>query len=265
MSAQNSLEDTLQGAWEEFGATAESPALVVVVSQPSELARAAEQHWYRIPLARAPKRIAAEVLAFYLTGSFPPEERWSVRWIAPVRGYRISTRRELIPEEFDHPRASELYYKISLGALRPLPRPIPSLRLRRITFIPTTVRRLYEAEEINDLWIKSSAQEKLWAALKQAYLDAERQFPLQDALPQYVADFALFCRSGRIAVIVSDEPDEDAGCRENLTPAQDYLLAVGGWTPVRVNCAEIEQEPVEWAGRLAGLAASLGGLLPRAG
>ncbi len=254
-------EDRVQETWEELGATGESPALVVVVSQPSDLARAEREHWYRIPLARAPKRIAAELLAFYLTGSFPPEERWSVRWIAPVHGYTIATRQELIPEEPNHPRAAELYFKITLGALRPLPRPIRSLRLRRITFIPTTLRRLYEAEEINDLWIKSSAQEKLWAALKQSQLEAERQYPLQDALPQYVADFALFCRSGRIAVIVSDEPEEETGCREHLTPAQEYLLAGGGWTPVRVSCAEIEQEPMTWAGRLARLAADLGGLL----
>ena len=117
-----------------------------------------------------------------------------MRWLAPVRGYRTAARRELIPAEPNHPRADERYHRIDLGTLEPLPRPIPSRRLRRITFIPTTLARLLEADEINDLWIKSSAQERLWAALKQADIEAERQYPLREDLPQYVADFALLCR-----------------------------------------------------------------------
>ena len=178
---------------EATGGPADSPVLVVVLNDAADLGRVRQAGWYRIPLARAPRRIAADFLAFYQTAAFPPAERWSVRWLAPVRGYKIAPRRELIPDEPDHPRADQHYYKITLGGLTPLPRPVPSRRLRRITFIPTTLARLLQAEEINDLWIKSSAQERLWAALKQADLDAvaERQYPLREDLPQYVADFAL--------------------------------------------------------------------------
>jgi hypothetical protein len=172
-----------------------------------------------------------------------------VRWLAPVRGYRIASRRELIPDEPDHPRADQHYYKITVGALEPLPRPVPSRRLRRITFIPTTLARLMQAEEINDLWIKSSAQERLWAALKQADLDAERQYPLHEELPQYVADFALFGPAGRIAVLVTDEPRAEAGLRD--APPPDYLAAAGAWIVVRVTMAELEYDAPAWAARLA--------------
>ncbi len=180
-----------------------------------------------------------------------------MRWFAAVRGYRIASRRELIPTEPDHPRADALYYKIMVGALEALPRPVPSRRLRRITFIPTTLSRLLQAQEINDLWIKSSAQERLWAALQQANLEAERQYPLQDDLPQYVADFALFCRDGRIAVLVTDEPQAEGELREAF-PA-DYLLAANAWHVVRVAMAELEHAPVAWADHLAHLVARLGG------
>lgn len=237
---------------------AESPVLVVVVNHPADLARAREQGWYRIPLDRAPRRIAAEYLAFYQTAAFPPQERWAVRWLAPVHGYRIASRRELIPEEPDHPRADCRYYQVKLGALEPLPRPIPSRRLRRITFIPTTLARLHTAEEINDLWIKSSAQERLWAALKQADVEAERQYPLREDLPGYVADFALLCRGGRVALIVEDEPAGEGEVRE--PPAADYLLAAGGWLPLRVTCAELEADAIGWAARLARLIEELGGV-----
>jgi len=227
----------------------DSPVLVTVVNDPADLARARQAGWYRIPLDRAPRRVAADYLAFYQTAAFPPEERWSVRWFAPVRGYKIAPRRELIPDEPDHPRADQHYYKVTLGALAPLPRPVPSRRLRRITFIPTTLARLLQAEEINDLWIKSSAQERLWAALKQADLEAERQYPLHEALPQYVADFALFGPAGRVAVLVTDEPRAETELRD--APPPDYLLAAGEWIVVRVTMAELAADPGGWAARLA--------------
>ncbi|MCX7671366.1 MAG: hypothetical protein N2439_15020 [Anaerolineae bacterium] len=235
----------------------DSPVLVVVINDPADLARAREEGWYRIPLDRAPRRIAADYLAFYQTAAFPATERWAVRWFAPVRGYRIASRRELIPTEPAHPRADALYYKVMLGALEPLPRPVPSRRLRRITFIPTTLARLLQAQEINDLWIKSSAQERLWAALKQADLETERQYPLQNDLPQYVADFALFCRDGRIAVLVTDEPPAADELRE-ASPA-DYLLAANAWRVVRVTRAELETAAAAWAAHLARLVSQLGG------
>lgn len=233
----------------------DSPVLVVVLNDEADLGRVRQAGWYRIPLARAPRRVAADYLAFYQTAAFPPEQRWSVRWLAPVRGYRIASRRELIPDEPDHPRADQRYYKVTLGALEPLPRPVPSRRLRRITFIPTTLERLMQAEEINDLWIKSSAQERLWAALKQADLEIERQYPLHDELPQYVADFAVFCRDGRIAVLVTDEPRAEGELRE--APPPDYLLAAGDWSVMRVTMAELAADAPAWAERLASQATRL--------
>ena len=236
----------------------DGPALVVVVNSRDDLDRARNEGWYRIPLARAPKRVAAEHLAFYLTGAFPPAERWTVRWFGAVRGYHIVARRDLIPEEPTHPRADDRYYKVTLGPLTALPRPIPSRRLRRITFIPTTLARLQQAEEINDLWIKSSAQERLWAALKAADLDAERQYPLREDLPQYVADFAIFCRAGRVALIIDDEPGSDSEFRES--PSPEYLLAAGDWTALRATRAALLTDLAGWIHRLAGLADQLGGL-----
>jgi hypothetical protein len=236
----------------------EAPVLVVVLNDPADLARARDLGWYRIPLARAPQRVAADYLAFYQTGAFPPNERWAVRWLAPVHGYRITARRELIPAEPDHPRADDRYYRVELGPVEPLARAVPSRQLRRITFIPTTLARLLEAREINDLWIKSSAQERLWAALKQADVEAERQYPLRDDLPQYVADFALLCRQGKIAVIVEDEPRRENELHE--APPPDYLLASGEWTALRVRMADLVADPEGWTTRLATLASTLDGI-----
>ena len=167
-----------------FDAPGDAPVMVAVVNHPDDLARAREQGWYRIPFARAPNRIGADFLAFYQTGAFPPDERWAVRFVAPVRGYRLATRGELIPEQPDHPQRTR-YHRVEIGPLWPLPNPIPSLRLRRITFIRTTLDKLLTAREINDLWLRSPFRDRLWEAIRQAELaDAvEFEHPLIDDLP----------------------------------------------------------------------------------
>ena len=132
---------------------ADEAVLVVLVNNLEDWRRVREEHWYRIPLARAPQRFAAHYLAFYHTRVFA-DRRWTIHSYAPIRRYAVVPRRELLPLEGDHPRADDLYYRIALGPLRELPQPIPSHKLRRVTFIRTTLPRLYRAREINDLWLR---------------------------------------------------------------------------------------------------------------
>ncbi len=148
-----------------LGAEEPQRVLVVIVNNRRDWELVRREGWYRIPLARAPRQVAADYLAFYQTAVFG-DEKWAVNYYAPVRRYRVVTRRELLPDEADHPRANERYFKVELGPVQPLPRPIPSRRLRRITFIPTTLERLLNAEEINDLWIGHTTEEHLWAAFQ---------------------------------------------------------------------------------------------------
>lgn len=125
--------------------------LVVIVPRPIDLKAVREQGWYRIPLARAPRGIQAEYLAFYLTARFGVE-RWSVRSIAAVRSVNITTRAMLLPDEPHHPRANERYYRFALGPLQSLPMPVPSRKLRRISFIATTAGQLLRASDVAELW-----------------------------------------------------------------------------------------------------------------
>jgi hypothetical protein len=137
--------------------------LVVVVPTAADWERICAEHWYRIPLRRAPKRIGAEYLAFYHPKALG-ERAWSIAYYAPVLGVAIVTRRELLPAEADHPRAGDLYYRYELGAPQALQPPIPSHKLRRVTFIMTTLSRLLAAREIQDLWLRDSTQQRLGRA-----------------------------------------------------------------------------------------------------
>jgi hypothetical protein len=113
---------------------ASSLVLVAVITHPRDLEIARVLGWYRIPLKSAPKVVAVDYLAFYQTAGFSEEDRWRVQYFAEVRGHELTTRRELIRDEPDHPRAGEEYYKIQIGPLQALPGPIHAGRWRRITF-----------------------------------------------------------------------------------------------------------------------------------
>jgi hypothetical protein len=139
--------------------------LVAVINNPRDFEIARTAGWYRIPVNRAPKQVGADLLAFYLTGRFPPELRHRVTYYAPILAYRLARRAALLPDEADHPRAQERYFKIEIGPLRALDRPVVSAKLRRITFISTTMAQLLNAREIRELWIKPSVQETLWREL----------------------------------------------------------------------------------------------------
>lgn len=130
---------------------AEARALVCVVTHPADLARAREEGWYRVPVRRAPRGLAAELLAFYQTAAFGAE-RWAVRYVAPVLRVDLAARRELLPDEPGHPRADERYYRFALGPLEPLPMAVPARRLRRVTFIATTLGQLLRARDVAELW-----------------------------------------------------------------------------------------------------------------
>jgi hypothetical protein len=147
--------------------------LVAVMNNMRDLTIARTQRWYRIPVRRAPRRVGADYLAFYQTGAFPPAERHRISLYAPIYAYRLVTRIELLPEEQDHPRATERYFKLEIGQLLHLERPVPSAKLRRVTFISTTLDKLLDAREINDLWDKGRDQSALWHALEEKHTNTE--------------------------------------------------------------------------------------------
>ena len=128
----------------------DSRVLICLINDPRDLEIARWDHWYRIPVKHAPADYLADYLAFYLTADFG-DEKWAIHEYAAVRGHELVRRADLFPEQHAHPRADDLYYKMQLGSLERLPRPILSLKWRRVSFIQTTGDRFIHALEINEL------------------------------------------------------------------------------------------------------------------
>ncbi len=198
--------------------------LVVVVNNAEDLRRAAAEGWYRIPQRRAPQRIGADYLAFYQTGAFgDQEEAATVTWFAATRRYRLVTRRELIPGEPDHPRADDYYYRIDLGPLQRLERPVPARRLRRVTFIHTTLELLLTAQEVVELFRKDDPFDALWDALRRHQLR-----PLKNRLVgEQPVDITLRARGGTLG-IQCRETRSTQEARPLLLPERWELLAFSG-------------------------------------
>jgi len=144
----------------------ESLILVAVMTQPRDLEIARVLGWYRVPLRSAPKVIAVDYLTFYQTNSFG-EGRWQIQYIAPVKGHELTTRGQLLQDEDDHPNSQQEYYKIQLGPLSSLPKPISARKWCRITFFYTTGELLRDAEDVQDLVVPSESRGVLWQALRE--------------------------------------------------------------------------------------------------
>lgn len=195
--------------------------LVAILPSPRDLEIARVLGWYRIPHKSAPKTVSVDRLAFYQGARFGGE-KWAIRYTAAVLGHELTTRAELLRAESDHPRAGEQYYKIQIGPLERLPRPVPSRRWRRITFFYTTGERLMAAEELNDLIIGSEERELLWKALKERGMQAERDYESAGG----VIDFALLCELGKLAVMLGNKEElKEEGEWQYLTLQQSDINA----------------------------------------
>jgi hypothetical protein len=210
----------------------EDRVLVAVMNRLSDFEIARDQAWYRVPAQKVLRGVSFEYVAFYFTAAFA-DHKYAVHYYARRLGHELVTRRELLPDEPDHPRAGERYYKLQLGPLQKREPPIVSLRWRRISFIHTTWDRFQAAEEINDLFAEGEEfVDRLYHALREEGLVPERQYPLREAGVAYVADLAVPCREGVLGIDVSDTGSGEAGVL-HFTPEAAMADPVGCLRAVR--------------------------------
>jgi hypothetical protein len=169
--------------------------LVAFMPSPRDMEIARLLGWYRVPLVSSPKVVAVDFLAFYQPATFGDDHKWQIEVVAPVRGHELTTRRDLFKDELDHPRAREEYFKIQLGPLISLPRPVRAGNWKRVTFLYTTGERLLQSETINELTVYGEERDVLWRALRERALEKQTyqvtdlpEFPLD---PEIIALFGL--------------------------------------------------------------------------
>lgn len=135
----------------------EDRVLVGVIGRKRDLDCLLAERWYRIPQTQMPQGIAAEIIAFYISGSAARSSgQAGIHYHAVLRGFELQRRRDLLPDEPEHPRAAQLYYKLQLGEIVPQIPPVTNPRRRRFSFIRTTWDRLSAARTIADLYSREA-------------------------------------------------------------------------------------------------------------
>jgi very-short-patch-repair endonuclease len=213
---------------------------IALLKEKSDFAILQEQGWYRIPVESLPKDFDDKTkwLAFYQPKCFG-EDAYRVRYYGRIKDKQIVERRQLFPTEIPNSKSERNYYRITLEKLEERPKPIISLRPRRLLFIPTNWRKFCRAEEINDIFDDSPLEDHLWEQLKNLKMSAERQWMLQIKNSRYYLDFAVFCCEGCIDIEVDGDTwhgQRDRIARDNR---RNNDLATIGWYVLRFNGEQI--------------------------
>jgi len=227
----------------------EKDALVAIMNDPADLAIARDQHWYRIPVASVHRflkdRWPPKYLAFYQTQVFG-NEAFAVNYYAQVLDTNEVSRKELFPEEKSSEKTDRSYYKLTLSPLEHVPHPIQSRRLRRIVFIPTTVEKLANAVEINDLYNESPLEDHLWAELKLRGIHAERQEFVQVKRDLYALDFAIYCADGKLDIETDGDTWHSTPERTPSDNQRQNDLVTAGWKILRFNTKQVNDRMEEY-------------------
>ena len=241
---------------------ARQPALVGIVPRKELWPRIQTERWYHIPVESAPKNaLAAEYLGFYFPKAFGEQEQYKVSYYANVVGVETKKRIELFPNEPEHKRAMKDYFKFCLGSIKELPNPIPSRRgWRRIVHIPTSLEKLLNAQEINDLWETSPLEEKMYSEMKKREIETERQYYVKTGGQWYCLDFGVFCRKGNIDIECDGEryhilPDALTRDRKRNNQLTSY-----GWRVLRFFGKEINHSLQDCFKTIERTISNLGGL-----
>ncbi len=206
----------------------EDRVLVAYMPNPADFALVRNEGWYRIPQKHVPKGLYAEYIAFYFGRKFG-NEKWAIHYYAQRLGHELRPRKELIPEQPDHPRADDLYYKIQLGELHQLQRPILSLKWRRVTFLHTTWDRFQDAVEINDLCVQGGDYvDRVYVVLKERGIDVERNYRVQEGKLGYTVPLAIVCMNGRIEITHDQIPTKEPDFSQFLDEIEQKTAQKGG-------------------------------------
>jgi hypothetical protein len=176
----------------------EDRVLVGVINRRRDLALVRDQHWYRIPQKQMLRGVNVEYVAFFLSRAFK-ERNGAVHYYAERRGLELDYRRNLLPDEPDHPRAREVYYKVELGDLCEKVPAVLNPSRRRFAFIYTTWDRFVNAREIGDLYSKADYfVDRIYHALRNRGIQPDRFWDAERRATGHGAQLRILCENGEV-------------------------------------------------------------------
>lgn len=201
---------------------AEDRVLIGVVNRKRDFERLRDDHWYRVPTQRLARGVNAEYLGFFLSSAFKGLNG-GIHYYAEYKGVELAYRRWLLPDEPDHPRADDQYFKIAIGDLIPKTPPILNTTRRSVAFIFTTWDRFIHARTIPDLYSRADYfVERIYHALRAKGARPERFWEVERQIFPFAPGMSLETAQGPLYVTTT--PAADNALYLDLTLPQDTLL-----------------------------------------
>ncbi len=176
----------------------EDRVLVGVINRKRDFEKAQVEHWYRVPTRKMPQGIHAEYVAFFLSKAFG-DLNGGIHYYTRRTGTELAHRRDLLPEEANHPHADDTYYKLQFGDLRRKDPPILNPTRRPITFIYTTWDRFTQAQVIADLYSDADKfVDRVFHALGPAQKHATRVWEASRQSDDGGAQIRVVCKEGTV-------------------------------------------------------------------
>lgn len=205
--------------------------LVAVIKNRRDLNILLTKNWYRIPAAYATNR-QFDYLAFYEPALFG-EEGKCIQYYARVLNHQTTKRRELLPDELNHPRVNNDYLLLQLDKIKKLPCPIRNIRPRRVSFAFTTLNHLLESKTVLQLYKVAPTEEIMEAGLRRAGLKTISQHYVLAGKKRYCLDFAVFCKQGAIAIECDNKKAHSGAAQRKKDEIKNAALRRSGWTVIR--------------------------------
>jgi hypothetical protein len=235
----------------------EDRVLTGVVKRKRDWLRIQDEGWYKMPKTRLDRLIGgvdAQYLAFYLNSDVAARcldaKEGGIYAFAPVEGHELAYRRDLEPDQPEHPRADHVYYKVALGDLRVKEPPILNPTRRPVAFLQTTWDRFLVAETIADLysdaiWFVDSVYRKL----RETGLSPQKPWEVElreDGTE--IVFFTLLCEDGAFNVTTASDappgwfrlpPAGSDGLQDALKAIRDAIRKRGGLRTIEVPLEDV--------------------------
>lgn len=206
--------------------------LVGVLRNKRDLNVLLTKNWYRIPMAHATRR-QFDYLAFYQPLLFGRRGK-CIRYYARILNRQTTRRKNLLPDELNHPRANACYLWIRVGKVQKLPRPIKNIIPRRVSFCFTTLNHLLKSKNILQLYNVAPTEEILGDGLRRVGIKAIAQHYVPIGKKRYCLDFAVFCRRGSIAIECDNKKAHSGSRQREKDEIKNAILRRNGWTVIRL-------------------------------
>lgn len=216
-----------------------SDTIVCWLKQKRDLSLLLLEGWYRIPHSTKLSNLhKVKYLGFYqphVLGKYGG----TISHYATIENIEIKKRIELFPNNTRHPKVNDDYYKIYVKDINVLKNPLRCSRRGRNYFINTTLEKLLNAEDFNDIFNESPLEDVLWNGLKQNNIEAERQYFVRGNNNMYCLDFATFCKKGNLNIECDGDSyhiGKEKAVKDNR---RDNYLTKKGWSILRYSTTQL--------------------------